>query len=887
MKFSQKQIARKTRRICSLEGRAATVPAARGTYFEPLPYTIGIICDIIYYHSVEDAADFVYLGRDTWRSQFESRRLDFFFFVTPWNGVRNDWADLTVPPGEEGSGSPVVEEIIVECRKRGIPTFFISKEDPPYFDIFLHYAKLCDHVFTSAREMVPRYREECGHDRVYPATFCFSPGRNSPVRPNTEREKGILFAGSWYHQFPERCAEMTRLFSAFLRYADLMVLDRQLGRKNKTFYPDEYAEFVYPAVEHDILQDMSKLFDGALNFNTVYGSETMFANRCVELSACAVPVYSNYSLGVSELLPHIRILHPETSLDEDFGPKGREFAGERARSGLRCVLKDFISRDRVAQYLRSVVPGLDTGRRRVLVLWEGDAAGAAEAAARQTLEDAVFVPAAEARPKTLEGFDYVTRFSPGAFYDELYLEDMSLAFAFTDAPRVGAAESGEAAYTYAGGMRPAYRTMYRADAYDAADLVSGTDALQHGACFLAGVTVSEHTPYSSALPDGILPLCVIVPVYGNAERFFGKLFTSLQRSDRFGDCRIVIADLSRDRETSMLLKRMSRHFANVVIVSGGGDPGFSRLIPECLEKARSRFCMFANPEDEVFPKALFAALDAALRGGNDIFVGRSRHCGRESYVRDNARIVLNVFGESGIRGGKDFWRATGFMTPPPAAVLLKTGFAKGIVPGGKTLRNDDLYIWKALCGAGSVGATDAVLAACVDTGLYTVKPVGIRIAERNYPEMFAEKLAWLKEQDLLGAVPRNRLEGDIECSLMAPMRAMEPEEGRQFAREIWMHLEPFVKGIVPNDMVLAEFSRLCAAGDYDGAYAVAAGMGDDPCCMPGLAVPVAEQRRYGRFASVLYKAQYLRYLLLSLVSFGQRRKHYLGKMRSYGERAKQ
>src|SRR5699024_11732130 len=74
--------------------------------------------------------------------------------------------------------SSEVTDLLAECRKRGIPTVFWNKEDPPHFDDFLPLAKLFDVVFTSDVRLVNEYRDRkstrlnSSHVSISYAIFC-------------------------------------------------------------------------------------------------------------------------------------------------------------------------------------------------------------------------------------------------------------------------------------------------------------------------------------------------------------------------------------------------------------------------------------------------------------------------------------------------------------------------------------------------------------------------------------------------------------------------------------------------------------------------------------------------------------------------------------------
>ena len=96
------------------------------------------------------------------------------------------------------------------CREQGIATVFWNKEDPPHFEDFLDTARLFDQVFTTDVTLLPRYREELGHERVAVLPFAAQSAVHNPIRPkHGHQERDVAFAGMYFaHKFPERREQM-------------------------------------------------------------------------------------------------------------------------------------------------------------------------------------------------------------------------------------------------------------------------------------------------------------------------------------------------------------------------------------------------------------------------------------------------------------------------------------------------------------------------------------------------------------------------------------------------------------------------------------------------------------------------------------------------------
>ncbi|MBQ3289941.1 MAG: hypothetical protein IJH50_11060 [Kiritimatiellae bacterium] len=270
---------------------------------------IGVICDTFFYESVCSAADFVYIPPDkaTWA---DVKGIEVLLVVSTWQGLNgNEWVGFATAGTERRA---CVMRLIAECRANGVKAVFYSKEDPPNFARFTEIASACEFVFTSCEEMIPKYRELCGHDRVWTMPFCVCDSiEYSGCRRDAGVDGKVIFSGSWRKKYPKRCAHLRMLFKGALKAGFPMdIYDRNSCRgKSKYMYPRKFREFVRPAVEHKDLQKIHEAAKWAININTVTSSATMFAYRVYELLAAGVNVVSNYSYGMHRLFPSVSIAY--------------------------------------------------------------------------------------------------------------------------------------------------------------------------------------------------------------------------------------------------------------------------------------------------------------------------------------------------------------------------------------------------------------------------------------------------------------------------------------------------------------------------------------------------------------------------------------------------
>ena len=296
--------------------------------------TVGTILDEFSAESFGYEWDTVPLDRNGWSTQLDS--VDFVFIESAWNGNQGDWKfKLTGTAGP----SPEVTDLLAECRRRGIPTVFWNKEDPPHFDDFLPLAKMFDVVFTSDVRLVHKYKERLGHDRIAPLAFAAQPAIHSPVRPAKNfAARDIAFAGMYFtHKFPERRAQMDLLLGAADKVSPRMeqgleIFSRFLGDDERYQFPGSLADRVVGSLPYRNLLTAYKNYKVFLNVNSVVDSPSMCARRIFEITAAGTPVISTPSEATKRFFPPSELPQPETQ--------------EEAELALRSYVRSSELRDR-------------------------------------------------------------------------------------------------------------------------------------------------------------------------------------------------------------------------------------------------------------------------------------------------------------------------------------------------------------------------------------------------------------------------------------------------------------------------------------------------------------------------------------------------------------
>lgn len=260
------------------------------------------------------------LTRADWANELDG--LDFVFVESAWNGNSGDWKFKL--SGPSGPGTDIVG-LLTECRRRGLPTVFWNKEDPPHFEDFLPLAKLVDVVFTSDVRLVPDYQTRLGHDRVAALPFAAQPAIHNPARPARNfAARDIAFAGMYFaHKYPERRQQMDLLLGAAEAVSGRMehgleIFSRFLGTDERYQFPGNLADRVVGGLPYRNLLTAYKHFKVFLNVNSVVDSPSMCARRIFEISAAGTPVVTTPSAATKAFFPTEEVPQPETSEEAEW-----------------------------------------------------------------------------------------------------------------------------------------------------------------------------------------------------------------------------------------------------------------------------------------------------------------------------------------------------------------------------------------------------------------------------------------------------------------------------------------------------------------------------------------------------------------------------------------
>ncbi|WP_369065765.1 glycosyltransferase [Kocuria carniphila] len=597
---------------------AQTLPDHAGTrVLQPHPARVAMIADTFLYETFEGTARITYVTPENYREV--SAESDVLIVASTWRGRFEDWHGTT------SNWGPLRTQVIPEFKSRGVPVVFYSKEDPPNYALFRPVARDADVVFTSAEEMIPKYRADCPDvSHIESMTFGVNPLLHNPVGSRRVRRQEILFAGSWLsHKYPHRQTSAKKLFDGVVESGrDLLIVDRNstLGDP-KYHYPQQYMDHVGPGVEHRALMKIQRLVDVQLNLNSVTNSTTMYANRAVELQAMGAFVLSNYSVAVNDRYPEVQLIDKQPEVPLVLAAMTGDDLYRAQNDGLRRVWEHDTAWQRMAQLLNSVgAPVATLSERTALVPVTGTGIEhVRRVAASQTVP--VDVLSRDEIVSRRDQYDAVVPISDDHEYSSVHVRDLLNVFRYADvdiATKDGSetnsviarGEDHELMSEVASSARSALRTKAEDDVLsrwlDTGRMVG--DAYS-AAPFGAGPRGIESIDVKGlADPE----LSVVVPVFNNGKHLVSKCFRSLQRSTIFDRMEILlIDDGSTDGYTAQVVRELAERHPNVRahFFQKGGSGSASRPRNEGLKLATAPYITYLDPDNEALNDGFRVLLD--------------------------------------------------------------------------------------------------------------------------------------------------------------------------------------------------------------------------------------------------------------------------------------
>lgn len=439
-------------------GKISCIEESNGSrYYEKFDINIGIVCDEFLYALYKDVGNVFYITPENYKKY--QGKLDIFIVASVWNGINAEW-NFSIDKKME-----ITKEILDFYRSadKNIKTVFYSKEDPIHYDYFKEFAKLFEYVFTTDINCVEQYKGDLGNQKVYNINFAINPLYHNPIGINRYNYDAVVFSGSWYEKYSNRNEKLMEIFDGVIENGkSLYIVDRQFDNSNKIHFPLKYLSFVLKKIPHDKLQKFHKMFNFAININTVQNSDTMFANRVYELQAQGNILISNYSKGIQNNFKNVHIVETKKDLDGFFEKfSDMKDVIEMQRIGIRNVMTNNTVYNRMEEMLSILDIPFSKIQPKVLIVVKNMTEGLNEQIKRQTYKYFDIINESQFNDVLILEYDYVLFMSSQYSYDEHYLQEMLNAFKYTDVEFVAKNEfEHQKNYTYINEYRSKYITMF-------------------------------------------------------------------------------------------------------------------------------------------------------------------------------------------------------------------------------------------------------------------------------------------------------------------------------------------------------------------------------------------------------------------------------------------
>ena len=772
-------------RVQSLLGEASELPNPNGQRWDNRrEVRIGIIADTFLYESLEPAAYFVPLTPSNYEEKLDE--IDLLLIVSTWRGLDGEWHGASM---KASSKRKLIElKLMPLAKEKGVPVAFYSKEDPPNYETFVGIAKKADFVFTSAVEKIAAYQNDLDGDiPVHPLRFGVNYEKHNPLGCMRHEGRELVFAGSWMaHKYKNRAKAAARIFQGVNESgSSLTILDRNLNLDPEKFsdpdrylYPESFLPNLHGPLEHDEVLNLQRLLPLALNLNSVIGSQTMFANRVVELLAMGTLVLSNYSAGVNSLYPFVTLLHSADDTTRFINSLTPEYIRYCQVEGIRSVFNSDTAFDRVDEILNIVGLSSRRAEHRILVLAEDEAVFKRFEESQATSRPLTFVPIEEAH--TLSGSvdgDVVINLANLTVSSPDIVDDVVAAYRYSDVDslRLISFDCPEVAYE----PGPEQRDAESCEVFWLLPDHTINDTVINN-----GMTIMTSASVKQAVEDGRKrDLAVVVPTYNNGPHLVHKCFNSLYRGSSFERMQIIIVDDgSTDIKTKASVDLLEQRFANVQVYRfpEGGSGSASRPRNKGLELVETPFVTYLDPDNEQVRDSYAVLLEACEEQEVDFAIGNMLRFKGNVVTVNNAKDLRAARAKAPDLNGynPEFLEKLNFQPMSIQALVARTDWLKSLnleQPVG-AVGQDSYFFQQMVFYARKITITTrpvhAYYAAVTNSTVNSVSPNFYR----KYLILEEARVNWLREIGLLEAYSRNRFKKFFEGWYIAKLRFVAPEE---------------------------------------------------------------------------------------------------------------
>ena len=596
-------------------------------------------------------------------------------------------------------------------------------------------------------------------------------------------------------------------------------------------FPGKYLQFQAPAVDHDSLQKIHKLYDWCININTVKDSSTMFANRVYELQANGNLLISNYSLGVSNTFPNVFMIHDQKEVGLILNGFTDDEIYERQTAGVRRVMTGETCYDRVAELLQAVGLAEPPPVRKALVIATKATDRVKEMFELQTYGAKELTDLDHVTPEMYAGADIVAFFDAEADYGAYYLEDMVNGFKYTDCDYVTKAAYVDAEGALVGGKEHDYvaefadrtRTVFWREAFTLDELLGATGAVKRENGY-----ASDHFSYAvrpKELPRIENPaVSAVIPVHNNGQFLYGRAFAALRRSSLFPRMEIIIVDDgSTDGWTPKVVRELERRYPNVrtYFFDDGGSGSPSRPRNQGVKMAKAPCIIFHDPDNEGIMDGYAALYDALQRNPEtDLTIGNTVRCDGGLVTLDYYGVLKKHAGEDVFTDCKKMVRESNFLPVNIQTMAIRRDFLleNGLeqVPGG--IGEDSFMCNQMMFAAHRIEIVPAkVQIYYAERGDSIVNSVTPRFFDKH---MLTEvvRIKWLAAEGLMEDYVKRRYERYVTGWYFDKLRHANPDLADECARKLFDILKLYDGSYSGGCKDIDAFLAKCRDGDFRGAY---------------------------------------------------------------------
>jgi spore maturation protein CgeB len=184
-------------------------------------------------------------------------------------------------------------------REFNIPLIFWAIDDPPEFNNFsLHLARRAKHVFTTAVECIPAYREQ--GIQAHQLQFACLPSFHKKAAPEENLYHDIIFIGNNYHKYTPRATGLETVLKPLLESHNIRIYGNQWwvdGKRPFTLDRRLYGGYL-PYARLPAAYSSAKI---VLGLHSVDTSPSMMSMRTFEALGCGAfhltqwtPAIENY-----------------------------------------------------------------------------------------------------------------------------------------------------------------------------------------------------------------------------------------------------------------------------------------------------------------------------------------------------------------------------------------------------------------------------------------------------------------------------------------------------------------------------------------------------------------------------------------------------------------